>query len=55
MIDVTELLEIDDLLCCPLCDNGIQAFEPALVVLAHGAKQLVHEECLYRPTNTADQ
>lgn len=46
VLDVTELLEIDDLTCCPLCDNGIQAWEGSAVVLAHGVKQLVHEVCL---------
>lgn len=45
-----DVVEIDNdpmsIPCCPLCDNGIQAGEPIVIVNASGAIGLAHEFCV---------
>lgn len=31
--------------CCPLCDNGIQSWEPHALIVAGSSKCLAHEDC----------
>jgi hypothetical protein len=44
--DISDRIRADDLVCCPLCDNTIEACHAAEIVKAHGLKQLVHVNCL---------
>lgn len=47
MTDITHRVDDpEDMPLCPLCDNVIDAYEPAVVVTAFETKGLAHELCL---------
>lgn len=39
-------LDPEDIACCPICDNAIMDYEPAVIVSSGGAKCLAHEMCI---------
>ena len=52
-------LEPEDFGCCPLCDNGIEEYEPVVILVCSGCIPLAHEDCVEEegwigPQGTAD-
>lgn len=46
MIDVSTQIDPEQMPLCPLCDNVITDWEPAVVVSCVGSKGLAHEFCV---------
>jgi hypothetical protein len=44
--DISKRVLPEEIVCCPLCDGTIETRHVAVVVTAHGLKQLVHIDCL---------
>lgn len=46
MIDISHLIEPEDLPLCPLCDQPIMSYEESVTVMAAGAKAMAHQDCI---------
>jgi hypothetical protein len=45
-MDISKMISIGDIRCCPICDSPIMDGEGWDVVSAHSYVQLVHTNCL---------
>ena len=46
IVDLSDVIEPDDMPLCPLCDNVINDWEPSALLFAHGVKGLAHVICI---------
>lgn len=46
VIDMSNVIDPEQMPLCPLCDQPIGDYEPAGLILAHGYKGLAHVICI---------
>ena len=47
VVDFSKRFEPGEFPCCPLCDNEIEAHEPASIIQAHGSIAAAHDSCIF--------
>ena len=46
-VDLSGVIEHEDIPCCPLCGNEIEESEPIAIVLCKGSIALAHGPCVH--------
>ncbi len=55
MVDVSDIIEPEQMPLCPLCDNAILDWEPVVLVTCGGSKGLAHSDCVEHEEKNASE